>query len=112
MGDLAVGATLDDDGGSAHGAVWMLFFNGACTGNEILEASCEPRRRGGMIKATLMQGQPRTTATFRLDGNSKTDIRKNVKKNGNAKAKFKHVPKGEFTVELLVCNRQIQTICR
>ncbi len=26
-GDLAVGATLDDDGGTNHGAVWVLFLN-------------------------------------------------------------------------------------
>ncbi len=27
MGDLAVGATRDDDGGEDHGAVWVLFLN-------------------------------------------------------------------------------------
>ncbi|MCH8130847.1 MAG: FG-GAP repeat protein, partial [Acidobacteria bacterium] len=27
IGDLAVGAERDDDGGSAHGAVWILFLN-------------------------------------------------------------------------------------
>ena len=27
VGDLAVGAYLDDDGGDAHGAVWILFLN-------------------------------------------------------------------------------------
>ncbi|MCH8851931.1 MAG: FG-GAP repeat protein, partial [Planctomycetes bacterium] len=27
VGDLAVGATGDDDGGPPHGAVWVLFLN-------------------------------------------------------------------------------------
>ena len=33
MGDLAVGAVLDDDGcdvNCAHGAVWVLFLDGIC----------------------------------------------------------------------------------
>ncbi len=30
VGDLAVGATLDDDGGSNRGAVWVLFLDGIC----------------------------------------------------------------------------------
>ena len=29
IGDLAVGATNDDDGGLDHGAVWILFLDGA-----------------------------------------------------------------------------------
>ena len=28
MGDLAVGALQDDDGGDGRGAVWMLFLDG------------------------------------------------------------------------------------
>ena len=30
VGDLAVGATHDDDGGMARGAVWVLFLDGIC----------------------------------------------------------------------------------
>ena len=30
VGDLAVGALGDDDGGSARGAVWVLFLDGIC----------------------------------------------------------------------------------
>ena len=30
VGDLAVGATHDDDGGMARGAVWILFLDGIC----------------------------------------------------------------------------------
>ena len=30
LADLAVGATGDDDGGSARGAVWVLFLDGIC----------------------------------------------------------------------------------
>ena len=30
VGDLAVGAAFDDDGGSSRGAVWILFLDGIC----------------------------------------------------------------------------------
>ncbi len=30
VGDLAVGAYYDDDGGSGRGAVWVLFLDGIC----------------------------------------------------------------------------------
>ena len=49
--------------------------------------------------------------TFRLDGDPDTDIRKTVSDGGKAKAKFKRVPDGEHTVEIVECGVQKDTRC-
>ncbi len=49
VGDLAVGALLDDDGGEDRGAVWVLFLEGVITANlDIKPGSCpNPLNRHG-----------------------------------------------------------------
>ncbi len=111
VGDLAVGAKYDDDGGGDRGAAWVLVLDDACTGSEKLKTKCKTQPRTHKIVATLKKGRPFADLTFRLDGDPKTDVRKTVKINGKAKAKFKRVTHGEHTVELLGCDRQKRTVC-
>ena len=59
----------------------------------------------------LKRVEPQATVTFRLDGDPDTDIRKTGSNRGKAKAKFKRVPDGEHTVEIVECGVQKDTRC-
>ncbi len=112
--DLAVGAVLDDDGGRDHadrGAVWVLFLNGGCGDKAKLKARCKGQGPNYKIVVKLKKGRPEALVTFRLDADPETDIQKTVNGKGKAKGKFKGVPAGEHTVELLGCDRQKRTVC-
>ena len=114
VGDLAVGAYSDDGGHGRHadrGAVWVLFLGEVCSGKEKLKAKCEVAGPDHKITVKLKKGKPEAVLTFRLDADPKTDKRKTVNDRGKAKAKFKRVPAGEHTVELLGCNRQKRVVC-
>ncbi len=76
---------------------------GRCTGREKLRAKCKSRKGSNTIKAKLKNGEPGAKLTFRLDGDPKSD-RPGVPNNrGKAKVKFKKVPDGPHTVEVVDC---------
>jgi len=111
VGDLAVGAYGDDDGGADRGAVWALFLDGVCSGKEKLKAKCKGQGPDYKISVKLKKGRPEALVTFRLDADPETDIQKTVNGKSKAKAKFKRVPAGEHTVELLGCNCEKRVVC-
>jgi len=59
IGDLAVGAAMDDDGGSDYGALWLLFLDGA------VHASSTPRNGAGTnVPCLTSQSVPALGATW------------------------------------------------
>lgn len=81
-----------------------------CTGQETLKASCKGGQRT-TLKATLKNGSPRATVTFRVDGDPNTDVVKTVKNTGKAVAKFTNVPSGPHGVEIVECGIGRNTTC-
>ncbi len=72
-GDLAVGANQDDDGGSARGAVWILFLDG--TGNVIGEQKISELEGG--FAGPLANGDrfgSAVAATQDLDGDTRPEL--------------------------------------
>jgi len=71
VGDLAVGARYDDDGGTDRGAVWVLFLDGvpACPGDIDGDGDTDHSDLGELLAAWCTQeGDPNWNPDADLDG--------------------------------------------
>jgi hypothetical protein len=73
VGDLAVGAWLDDDGGLDRGAVWILFLNADGTGRSHQKISSTEGSFGGALEDDDWFGWP-VASLGDLDGDGVLDI--------------------------------------
>ncbi len=73
VGDLAVGATGDDDGGGAHGAVWILFLNNDGTVNSYQKISSTEGGFAGILDDRDVFGWS-VAALGDLDGDGVGDL--------------------------------------
>jgi hypothetical protein len=73
VGDLAVGAEYDDDGGSNHGALWILFL--ASDGSVLAEQKIS-QTAGGFTGALTVNSQlgRKLAAVGDLDGDGRTEL--------------------------------------
>ncbi len=72
VGDLAVGATGDDDGGNNHGAVWVLFLNGVPTCPADLDGNNDVGVKDLLILLGAWGPNPGHAADF--DGNGEVGV--------------------------------------
>ena len=87
------------------------FTPAVCTGKERLSLKCAGKRQNrGRIIAKLKKGRDGSDLTFRLDQDPDSDRVKRVK-NGKAKTKYKKVPGGDHTVEVIECELERETSC-
>lgn len=85
---------------------------GNCTGLEFLQMGCKLRLDGTInVIATMFNGRPGTTVTFRLDSNPQTDIPRVVRPNGRAKVKYFRIPAGRHFVRVLECGVENSITC-
>ena len=63
LGDLAVGAIFDDDGGPAHGAVWVLFLDG-------VPSTCPADADGRVTICHIPPGNPDNAHTITVGPNA------------------------------------------
>jgi len=73
VGDLAVGAYVDDDGATDQGAVWILFMNAECKVASKQKISETQGGFGGVLDPSDRFGQS-VAALGDLDGNGTTDL--------------------------------------
>lgn len=84
----------------------------SCSGLETLTLKCAFKRDRFVLKAIVKNGTPGMILTFRLDGDSNTDLQDDVNDRGKAKAKFDPVAQGAHTVDELECGLNGASDCQ